>query len=579
MMRKRIITAAASVLALSVVAASAAVYAPSELSTETGADWGYDVPLLFGDANGDSLVDIRDLVRMKRYISDTSDGSVWIDSGACDYNGDSYIDSSDLGSMRRQLLTAKTNWLLENSVGAPDWETIDESSLITLKAEASSGLLKNPGKGWYVYGSGNNKENPFTEKQTAAWDYASIGYIRYSWKDIEPQEGKFDWDYIDNAIKECKKHNARFAFGIMSADPMSADEYVTPEWVFNAGAKFYYSEVNNSISGTAGVKQYVPDFGDKVYIDKLENLANALARRYGGSPDIEFIDIRCYGSWGENNFYDIKELYKEQDDTGVNGEDMWNCWQTYINAFENTGTRLIVAYSLKNNALKEVFERAVNAGVGLRNDGAFHWNGSNYGATNLWAAGRTPAVMEFAASYGILKNRGCWDTAKFLETVSATKTSYYPLGGAWETDAEAFITDQKSAIEEMTNKIGYHFALSEVKVSKTMGFGSGNALIMSWINSGNAPIFIKSHLAAALLDKNGNAVEICWLDGVDMSQIAPQSDAGTVTVESPLKFYNSPDAGYRLAIGLFTSKNRSEPDIKLGNANRTESGWYVLSEQ
>ena len=47
--------------------------------------------------------------------------------------------------MRRQLLTAKTNWLLENSVGAPDWETVDESSLVTLKAESSSELLKNPG--------------------------------------------------------------------------------------------------------------------------------------------------------------------------------------------------------------------------------------------------------------------------------------------------------------------------------------------------------------------------------------------------------------------------------------------------
>ena len=575
---KKGIVAAASVLALSIIAASAAVYAPKELSTETDADWGYDVPLLFGDADGDSLVNICDLVRLKKYLSDTDGSSVRINFSACDYNGDDNINSFDLGAMRRQLLTAKTNWLLENSVGAPDWETVDESSLVTLKAESSSELLKNPGKGWFVYGSGTDKEKPFTENQAAAWDYASIGYIRYRWSDIEPEEGKFDWDYIDNAIKECKKHNARFAFGIMSADPMSTNDYVTPKWVFDAGAEFYYSEVNNSISGTLGVKQYVPNFGDSVYIDKLENLACALASRYGGSPYIEFIDVRCYGSWGENNFYDIKELYKEQDDTGVNAGDMWNCWQTYINAFENTGTRLIVAYSLKNNALKEVFERAIAAGVGLRNDGAFHWNGSNYGTTNLWAAGKTPAVMEFAASYGILKNKGCWDTAKFLETVSATKTSYYPLGGAWETDAEAFITDQKSAVEEMTNKIGYHFTLTEAKVSKTMGCGNENALIMNWTNSGNAPIFIKSHLAAALLDKNGNAVEICWLDGVDMSLIAPQSDVGTVTVKSPLRFYNSPGAGYRLAIGLFTSKNRSEPDIRLGNANRTESGWYVLSE-
>ena len=69
---KKGIVAAASVLALSIIAASAAVYAPKELLTETDADWGYDVPLLFGDANSDSLVNICDLVRLNIFPTQTA---------------------------------------------------------------------------------------------------------------------------------------------------------------------------------------------------------------------------------------------------------------------------------------------------------------------------------------------------------------------------------------------------------------------------------------------------------------------------------------------------------------------------
>lgn len=465
-----------------------------------------------------------------------------------------------------------------NTVGGLNTAAIDATSLIKTAPSVSTEILKNPGKGWFIYGDGENNLTPFSS-QPLAWQYASVGYCRYDWAVLEPEEGKYDWSYIDSAIEYCRENGARFAFGVMSINPTSKKEYVTPKWVYDAGAKSYKSGVSNSLSDSPEKStQYVPDFSDPIYIEKLQNFANALADRYGGNKDIEFIDIRCYGSWGENNMFDIDAYYKDRPDTGVDGETMWCCWETYINAFKNTDTQLMVAYSLSDNACKEYYERAIEAGVGVRYDGLCHWTSSGTGASNAWGMGKVPAALEFAASYGYIKNKGSWDTGLFEETVTTTRTSYYPLGGAYTNDATGFVTDNKELIESMSNRIGYHFTLNEVMVSPELGQGDNDVLIMRWTNGGNAPAFKKLYAAAALVDEKGKITDICWLDGVDMSKVTPSMDNKTeyksVTLASPLKFSKHKAGKYKLAIGLFTSKDLKNPDVKMGNKNQTDN-WYT----
>ena len=408
-----------------------------------------------------------------------------------------------------------------NTVGGLNTAAVDATSLIKTAPSVSTGILKNPGKGWFIYGDGENNLTPFSS-QPLAWQYASVGYCRYDWAVLEPEEGRYDWSYIDSAIEFCRNNGAKFAFGVMSINPTSKNEYITPKWVFDAGAKCYRSNIYNSLvdSPEASV-QYVPEFSDDIYIEKLQNFANALAKRYGNNPDIEFIDIRCYGSWGENNMYDVETYYKNRPDTGVDGETMWRCWETYINAFKDTDTQLMVAYSLGDNACKDIFERAIDAGVGLRNDGLLHWTSSGTGASNIWADGKTPSVLELAASYGYIKNKGSWDAGLFEETITTTRTSYYPLGGASNNDATKFVTENKELIEAMSNRIGYHFTLNEVMVSPKLGQGDNDVLIMRWTNGGNAPAYKKLYAAAALVDEKGKIADICWLDGVDMSKVTP----------------------------------------------------------
>ncbi len=65
---------------------------------------------VFGDANGDGVTDIRDLVALKRYLASST---VTIDESASDINGDSKIDADDL--------TCLIDLLLGKYVGGANW--------------------------------------------------------------------------------------------------------------------------------------------------------------------------------------------------------------------------------------------------------------------------------------------------------------------------------------------------------------------------------------------------------------------------------------------------------------------------
>ena len=86
-------------------------------------------------------------------------------------------------------------------------------------------MLLNPGKGWVQYYG--------TDKYTK--DYISVGYTRWPWSVLEPEEGRFNWKAIDDFIRMFKEYGKKTAFGVMSVST-GLGQFVTPKWVFDAGA-------------------------------------------------------------------------------------------------------------------------------------------------------------------------------------------------------------------------------------------------------------------------------------------------------------------------------------------------------
>ena len=158
----------------------------------------------------------------------------------------------------------------------------------TIVPKPCGDILLNPGKGWVLYGLADWQD-------PAAMAIGTIGYKRFAWSEIEPVEGQYDW----------KKAGKQFSFGVMCANSHSKDPYVTPKWVFDAGAKcrmIDMKDVSNPYAGVPGQKA-VPDFYDPVFLEKLRNFLSAMGKKFDGDGRIAFIDIRSYGNWGEGHMH------------------------------------------------------------------------------------------------------------------------------------------------------------------------------------------------------------------------------------------------------------------------------------
>jgi hypothetical protein len=57
----------------------------------------------------------------------------------------------------------------------------------------------------------------------------SVVYIRFTWADVEPEQGKYNWQVIDYVIAAWKPRGAAVAFRVMTCNAHSASYYASPK--------------------------------------------------------------------------------------------------------------------------------------------------------------------------------------------------------------------------------------------------------------------------------------------------------------------------------------------------------------
>jgi Domain of unknown function (DUF4832)/Beta-galactosidase len=417
----------------------------------------------------------------------------------------------------------------------------------------SNETLINPGQGWVLYGVPKSQ----TAKTLA---YASVGYMRYNWSDVEPQEGVYNWPLIDNDLNAWTAVGKKFAFGVMNANSSTpTNKYVTPKWVFNDGARPVKSWTYDNILLRKGI-QYVPVWDNPIFLQKVQDFVTALAERYDGNPDIAFIDIRSYGNWGAQ---DVNGLPRSVLLTpfGVQKH-----IQIYKNAFKHT--QLICPWGTP--LYKGIYTLAADQHIGLRRDGIMvESNGSEL----TLAYGKAPIVFEFYSTYQWLKLKKDWGDAKLLGDVAAGKPSYVNLG-QWGDDAQVMLTQHAQLVQQVTNEMGYHFVLSSATIPNTITNRQASAISLSWKNEGVSYLYQPASIAVALLDKSNKVIQKQWLPNEHPQAWIP----GKTTITNTVATFSGVHAGtYKLAIGLFMHRTDTNPTYLIGNKGRTSLNWYVIS--
>ena len=418
-----------------------------------------------------------------------------------------------------------------------------------------TGVLLNPGKGWVLYDGGDNGAVGGT-LTTATAARVSVGYGRYNWNAIEPSEGVYNWTAIDARISALAAMGIKkYGFGIMAENTCAIGQYITPKWVFDAGAASTTGTVADCVASQI---RTTPVWNDPIFIAKYKAMLTALAARYDGNPSIAYIDVRSYGNWGE---MDAANYF--QGSVDISNADYENLHlQMYLDTFSKTP---IVVTTNGGTTYAPAYDWAVSQGMGVRRDGI---PDNSNGSEVTRAYGNSLGVLEWTGSWGTYH----WNTTLLAAADATAKASYECLGGMG-SDAVAFLTDQQPYIDAEQNKLGYHFVLTSATLPGAITSGVVYPTTLTWNNKGLDYSYEPMRLAYALLDVNNNVVAKYFPDSGEN----PQRLAPGITTETPnLVFTGVPVGTYQLAIGIFKSPSDANPLYNLAITGKTSNGWYPL---
>ncbi len=116
-----------------------------------------------------------------------------------------------------------------------------------------------------------------------------------SWRELEPSEGHYNWQLIDDVLDICATKNKSLLLRISTCgldDSTGAGQSDTPKWVFDAGVK------SLSYTGIDHNPHQMPVFWDAAYLAKWSNFVNALGQKYDKNQNIQSIGITGGGILG-----------------------------------------------------------------------------------------------------------------------------------------------------------------------------------------------------------------------------------------------------------------------------------------
>ena len=428
------------------------------------------------------------------------------------------------------------------------WANATAADVVKVFQETEE-TFANPGQGWMTMRRLPDGPGRFPY---------SVAYFRLNWEEIEPAEGQHNWRLIDEALAAWAKREARIAFRIMTTNAHSKGYYCSPKWLFDAGCKSYdYVEGGADItSGGSRINRIEPDYSDPVYLEKHGRFIKALAERYDGNPQIEFLDIGSYGIWGEWH---------------TKHPQPWPVRKQIIDMYLD-GFRKTPLASMSDDA--EALAYALEHGAGFRRDGVgspwheANWIGSKkyaqvQGFADRWE--RAPVVFEWYGPYDYLLQRG-WSFDRALDFMAANHVTFI------NDNVGKVPPDQMPKLERIGRRAGYRFVLRDVSHPDSLARGETLTVNMKWSNVGVGKLYRRYSLVLYLLDAKGELASRQVQADVDPTRWLPgdQSVAASLPVPANLQ------AGqYTLGLALLDPATE-KPAIRLAiDAPQTDRLYRV----
>ena len=129
----------------------------------------------------------------------------------------------------------------------------------------------------------------------AAMRRANITFVRmaeFSWSKLEPEEGRYDFDWLDRAIATAKAAGLKVVLGTPTAGP--------PAWLTQKYPETLLVEEDGRRARHGGRRQF--SVASAVYRAKAAEIARAMAKRYGHDPAV--LGFQIDNEYGRDTYDD-----------------------------------------------------------------------------------------------------------------------------------------------------------------------------------------------------------------------------------------------------------------------------------
>ncbi len=379
-----------------------------------------------------------------------------------------------------------------------------DDDLVTVRPADTGAALVNPEMGWTMHFYSNIPQNYGSkfEPSDTLDDFPGLStvYLRVPWAFLEPEEGRYNWALLDTPAQRWISKGKRVAFRITCSENWT--RFATPEWVKNAGARGWFYQFGKGRSETGG--SWDPDFGDPIFLAKLEKFLTAMAARYDGNPNVSFVDIGTYGMWGEGHTM-MSSQVPDAEALPIVKKHI----DLHVKLFKHTLLCISddVAGHNKPGLHFPETDYAIANGVTLRDDSILVQP-----APNAWYhAGMAqafwphwPVILEHE-HYGSSRERGAWgDGSLLLKAVEDYHASYMSIH--WWPRIE--LNENKALIERINRRMGYRLQLREIAWPKAVVIGQPFAVRSVWANAGVAPCYAGGFVTLTIKDDAGGIVSV-----------------------------------------------------------------------
>lgn len=453
--------------------------------------------------------------------------------------------------------------------------------------------LENPDKGWYhhLLDNGIGKYGIRNEEKLAAFPGMDHLYLRLAWAYLEPEEGKYNWSYIDDVVEKYVPLGYGISFRISSKETGITPEtvpklvdgvgYATPYWVKQAGAKGIDRPEFGSLSWT-------PDWDDPVYLEKLDNFYRAFAEKYDGNSWVRYIDVGSIGDWGEGHTHFSTRIPPTVGEVKAN----INILLKHFKKTQIVVTDDLIYWNKPENEVNELFNFVVDNGITFRDDSPMvDW----YIENNLytWSVSHPrffdavyktrPTVYELQ-HYQAVKDDGNWlgkngeDTIPeigvsgadiFRNSIKLIHATYIGYHGYLED----WLDENPDLTTELLNLCGYWYFPKSIEFTHVGK--SSLSFNMEWLNKGVAPSYSSYSLKGKLIPENAS------LETIEF-EIENSGNMEWMPNEPKLQKYNlelanQPKGKYQFAIQLVDEKSGKPVDLGLKASMKNDEQYCILS--